>query len=97
MIVSAHNTLSEKSALKWLIAIGLLWAQFAYADHQLAHEADSIDEPCQICATCEQLENALSDAVYVGALPAAAHNVPDLSGGDDVMSDPRVYGARASP
>ena len=89
---------SERTALKWLILIGLLWAQFAYAGHQLAHDADDLGEPCQVCTGYGHFENALSDAVCAETvLATTTWAAPVRSVVPEVADRLRVYSARASP
>ena len=97
MISSVSNLRSEKSALKWLILIGFLWAQFAYAGHQLVHDADELGEPCQVCTGYEHFEDALSDAACEGMIPAAASPLPIWFVILEAADSLRFYSARASP
>ena len=97
MISSTRNYRSEKSALKWLILIGLLSAQLAYADHQLKHGADELGEPCQVCTGYEHCENALSDAACETTIPASATALPTGFAVLEVTDRLRSYSARAPP
>ncbi len=97
MIVSARNIASEASALKWLILIGLLWAQVAYASHQLTHDVDELGETCRICTGYHHFENALSDAVCAAPMPAVSSALPALFAIPTAPERPYVYGARAPP
>ena len=97
MIISARNLCSQNSLLKWLILIGLLWTQFAYASHQLTHGTDEPGEPCRICTTYDYSENALSERVCAGTIPVAASVLPTRFAILDATDHHRVYSARASP
>ena len=97
VVLSVRNLCSETFALKWLILIGLLWAQIAFAGHQLTHDADDLGEPCQTCTSYEQFENGLSDAVCAGPLPAGTHALPTCITAREVADRLCVYSARAPP
>ena len=97
MTIGVRNLRSEKSALKWLIVVGLLWSQFAYAGHQLTHGADEIGERCQICTGYDHFEDALSDAVCAATIPVAASVLPTRFAVLEAAERLRAYSARASP
>ena len=92
-----RNLRSEKSALKWLILIGLLWTQSAYASHQLTHGADELGKSCQICAGYEYFEKALSNADCASTIPATASALSTSFAIREIADHLRVYSARASP
>lgn len=97
MINSLHSLRSEKSALKCLILIGLLCAQFAYASHQMTHGTDEFGESCEICAGYEQFENALSNDLYAALIPAIGNALPPCPAVFASTNGSRFYSARASP
>ena len=87
----------DHSVLKWLILVGLLWAQFAFAGHQLAHDADELGELCYICTSFDRFENALSDAGVADPIAAFANVLLPRFFNREVAGFLRVYSARASP
>lgn len=97
MFSSARNLRSETSALKWLILIGLLCAQTAYAGHQIAHGIDELAETCQVCTGYEHFETALSDEVYASPLPATPGALSTCFAILEAVDRQRFYSARASP
>ena len=97
MPVCVQNPRSGKSALKWLLLIGLLCAQFAYASHQLTHDAEELGESCQFCTGFEQFENALADDVSAGTVPVGTIALRPRFNTLETSGCPRVYSARASP
>ena len=94
---SVRNPESEKSALKWLILIGLLCAQMAFASHQMAHDADDLGDTCQSCSGFERVEDGVSDTAVAITFPAATTQLSPSPAGRDITSIPQVYSARASP
>ncbi len=92
-----RNRRSQKSALKWLILIGLVWAQIGYASHQLGHDIDELGEFCQICTGYDQFEKSLSDSLYTGPVPAGVNCLPIYFNGRKATDDLKVFSARASP
>lgn len=97
MISSVRNLRSGKSALKWLILIGLLWAQFAYSSHQLMHGTDELGEACQVCTGYEHFDNALNPAACEATIPAAASALPTSFEILEATDRLTFYSARASP
>ena len=97
MIVGERNPGSDTSAFKWLILFGLLWAQVAYANHQLTHDIDELGESCRICASYNHFENALSGAVCTAPIPADTSAFLTPLATLPVAERLNVYSARASP
>jgi hypothetical protein len=87
----------NSSTFKWLILIGLLCAQIAYAGHQLSHDANDLGEQCQICTSYENFENGLSDAVCTGTMPVGTHALPTYINAREFADYQNAYGARAPP
>ncbi len=97
MFISVRNPGSETSALKWLILIGMLWAQITYASHQLTHDTEEISEPCRICTGYDHFENALSGAPCKAPIPAPSDILATCFAILEVPELRNVYSARASP
>ena len=97
MITGVRNPGSTTTAFKWLILIGLLWAQVAYASHQLTHEFDELGESCRICTGYDHFENAVSGAVCKAPIPVASSSLPTSFAILEVAERLNVYSARASP
>ncbi len=97
MITGVRNPGLESSALKWLILFGLLWAQLAYASHQLTHDIDELGEPCRICTGYDRFESAANGAVCMAPIPPASSALPTPLANLEVAGRLDVYNARASP
>ena len=97
MTYLARQRTSEKSAFKWLIFIGLLIAQFAYASHLPAHDIDELGEACQVCTSFQNFEDAVSDTGVSPAMPAASIALPFHFSEVEVAEYSRVFSARAPP
>ena len=97
MIVGVRNPGSGTSAFKWLILLGLLWAQVAYASHQLTHDIDELGESCRVCTGYNHFENALSDTVYAAPIPVDSSALSAPLAILPVAQRLNVYSARASP
>ena len=97
MIIGASRPGSERSAIKWLIFIGLLWTQFAYSSHQLAHEAGDFDEACQMCSSFDRLDDPLSAEEIPGTVSEATYVTLPRVVDSDIAGVLQVFSARASP
>ena len=97
MTISIRSFRPQASALRWLILIMLLWAQFAYSGHQLVHSVDEPGSTCQICIGCDRLDDAMSEPACSNPVPSALSAAPSGFTLLEYAERPRYYGARASP
>lgn len=92
-----HKTRTKRLTVKWAILAGLLWAQFALAEHAHEHAVGEFSHACDICQHLDSGDSAVPDSV-----PARAIQMPALaaeSAGVAIVSTEPFphYSARASP
>ena len=97
MNYDVRTTRPGRPAFKWLILLGLLWVQFAYADHRLSHDTVDLREPCQYCIGFDRFDDTAIDAVVVDETQVFLHSLSPCSASVSCKDHLQLFGARAPP
>ena len=64
----------------WLALLSLAWMQFAFASHQLEHDAQSLTETCEVCVHLDRLGDGVTGQVVEAglALSQATERPPSM-------------------
>ena len=95
--ISMRQNRPGRSALKWLILLGFMCSQFAYAGHQLSHGAEDPGEVCQICASFDRNDDALTEPALETPLTPNNNEKFAVLAGRSIVDPLPIYNARASP